>query len=114
MSNQVGFPLYSLRPIDPKTGQWTREWWLFLQLLWDRQGGTDGQSSSDLSADMPEDAGIEEAKASIFALANEVGQLPPSIPTATVDDVNSLIQSLCEQVFVLQTQIDGLSQGPSL
>jgi hypothetical protein len=114
MSAQIGFPLYSLQAIDPKTGQWNREWWLFLQYLWQRSGGSDGQSSSDLSADMPEDAGIEELKASLASLANEVNQAPPGAFSLSDMDTNALIQELIERVTVLSVQIDAINQGPSL
>lgn len=114
MSDPIGFPVYSLQAIDPKTGQWKREWWLFLQLLWQRSGGSDGQSSSDLSADMPEDAGIEELKAGLFSLANEVNQAPPGAFSLADVDTNALLQELIERVTALATQVDGINQGPSL
>jgi hypothetical protein len=90
MSN-IGFPQYTIRPIDLKSGQWTREWWLFLQDLWTRSGGATGQSSSEIVADLPEDAGIEEIKADVYSLRDELRQLPPHIPG---DDLDSRILSL--------------------
>jgi hypothetical protein len=35
-----GFPLMNVPPVDVKTGRWTREWVLFFQAMWERQGGT--------------------------------------------------------------------------
>lgn len=44
-----GIPVFTTPPIDPKTGQWNRQWWLFMQTLWERTGGfsdiTDGEAS---------------------------------------------------------------------
>jgi hypothetical protein len=78
MSAQIGFPLYSLQAIDPKTGQWNREWWLFLQFLWNRSGGSTGPSATDLDAYLQFD--IREADAA--ELSKQVQQLALQIEQA--------------------------------
>ncbi len=32
-------PPFTVLPIDPKTGRWNREWWLFLHNMWEQSGG---------------------------------------------------------------------------
>src|SRR5262245_27871060 len=41
----IGFPQYNVPPIDLKTGRWSREWWLFLQLLWQKTGANQASIS---------------------------------------------------------------------
>lgn len=33
-------PPFNVAPVDPKTGRWNRDWWLFFHGMWERQGGT--------------------------------------------------------------------------
>jgi microcystin-dependent protein len=45
-NTQSGVPQFSVPPIDPKTGQWNRQWWLFLQSIFDRTGGVSGETDA--------------------------------------------------------------------
>lgn len=40
-------PPFTVSPIDPKTGRWNRDWWLFLNNMWERQGGTSDMTDSE-------------------------------------------------------------------
>lgn len=33
-------PPFTVTPVDPKTGRWNRDWWLFLHSMWEQAGGT--------------------------------------------------------------------------
>lgn len=112
--SSIAFPPYSVSPIDPKTGQWTREWWLFLQFQWNRTGGSNGQSSSDLATDMPEDAGIEETKAELYAIRDALSQSPPVAALPSDDDSHGRLQSLEALVADLRKEIEALKQGTML
>jgi hypothetical protein len=43
-------PPFTVAPIDPKTGRWNRDWWLFLHNMWEKQGGTSDTSDADSMA----------------------------------------------------------------
>jgi hypothetical protein len=45
-----GLPQFNVPPIDPKTGQWNRQWLLLLQHLWERAGGTSDTTDAEASA----------------------------------------------------------------
>lgn len=59
----------------------TREWYLFFQGVFDRIGGATGQSSTDLTQDMPDDAGLEETKALLFTGLDGLSQGTPMAQT---------------------------------
>lgn len=40
-------PPFTVAPIDPKTGRWNRDWWLFLHTMWDQGGGTSDISDAE-------------------------------------------------------------------
>lgn len=42
-----GFPVFTTPPIDPKTMQWNRQWWLFFQQLWERTGGLSDMTDAE-------------------------------------------------------------------
>lgn len=97
----IGMPQFDVPPVDPKTGQWNRIWWLFLSQLWTRTGAAQGQSSDELAVDLPEDSGVEELKDSLNRLSDAVYQ-------------SQRIEALEAQMQQLMTQIDELKQGAQL
>lgn len=83
---------------DPQTGKpvFTRPWFLFLQAVWQRQGGAIAPTTPDVEGSLFEDAGNSETQAMVFALAQDTGQSP-------------LAQLVIEQqstLLALQTQLD--------
>lgn len=94
----VGFPQINV-PLVDKNGQIDRNWFLFLQQLYQRSGGSEGHTTNDLTEAMPEDSGIEEVKWQ-----------------ATIDRDNAAvymtrIAQLEAQVAVLADEINALKQG---
>jgi hypothetical protein len=127
MSTQAGIPLFNIPPIDPRSGQWNRQWLLFLQALWDRTGGAQGVSVSDLGSDLPEDSGVEEVKAQLFGLRDTVFMLPPVPPAGSnddqtpglpqsslPDDPSGRIEALEALVQRLVSDIEAIRQGQQL
>jgi hypothetical protein len=140
MSNQAGIPLFSVPPIDAKTGQWSRPWLLFLQTLWERTGSAQGVSTDDLNTSLFDDSGVEELKAQFYGLGDALFTAPPnqlvgfgddqtppsipallpddqsqpSIPPAPLDDPSSRIEALEALVQRLQTDIEAIRQGQQL
>lgn len=100
----VGIPQFTIPPVDPRTGQWNKTWWLFFQDLWLRQGGAQGTSTADLnlndvdldigsiSADMETTAdGLTETNINV-QLAVESPDI--SKLSSALNDANTLIRSL--------------------
>lgn len=71
--------------VDPKTGQITREWYRFLDQTFQRLGGAQGQSITELTADLHDDAGIEEIKLELYRSRDDGNQAPPPQPQI-IDD----------------------------
>lgn len=93
----VGIPQINVPLID-KNGQIDRSWFLFFQALYTRSGGSEGQTTNDLTEAMPEDSGIEEVKWQMGIdrdAANQSGR----------------IEQLEAQMAQLKTEIDALKQG---
>lgn len=40
-------PPFTIAPVDPKTGRWNRDWWLFLHAMWEQAGGTSDISDAE-------------------------------------------------------------------
>jgi len=40
-------PPFTVAPVDPKTGRWNRDWWLFLHAMWEQAGGTSDTSDAE-------------------------------------------------------------------
>lgn len=40
-------PPFTVAPVDPKTGRWNKDWWLFLHNMWERQGGTSDMTEAE-------------------------------------------------------------------
>lgn len=98
---------------EPNTGIITREWYLFLQGIFIRIGGSIGASTTDLSTSTFEDAGIEETKAALFIATQDAGQAP-SIVIMTADawaDLLAQISGIQDQIAELSKDIQGLRQS---
>lgn len=67
--------------VDPRTGYITREWYLFLQGLFNRVGGSTGDSTTELALAAFDDAGTEELEAQLYAAADGLWQFPPQVAT---------------------------------
>lgn len=76
-----------------------REWYRFLHDVTDRCGGVTGASTNDLLAAAFDDAGIEETKAELFRLRDEL------------HGVESLVYALMARVQVLEREVWSLKQG---
>ena len=88
------------------------EWLRYLTSgLFDRVGGVAGAGTDDLLAAAFEDAGIEEAKACLYRLAQDIGQSPAAAQEFPPVDVISTLADLREQIAVLRTELEGLRQG---
>ena len=100
----VGMPQFTVPPIDPRTGQWNRIWWLFFQDLWARTGGAQGSDSAELrlndidvdansvSADLQ--TAISDLSETNAAMQLAVGDPDVLKVTAALNDVSTLARTL--------------------
>lgn len=97
--------------ITDGTGVVTREWYRYFQDLQERVGGYDSATIAELSSSAFEDAGIEEAKADMYRLRDDLMTAPRSELVAAVEHMETQLAELAAQMSVLQAQIQDLNQG---
>jgi hypothetical protein len=113
MSNALKFIPPRVSLVDPRTGLISREWFLFFQGVYERIGGADGSSTSDLSNSLFEDAGSSETNALLFNLADETKQNPP-YEAYVVEALTTELNGLRELVSELTKEVEALKQATSL
>jgi hypothetical protein len=97
--------------VDPRTGMITREWYLFLQGIFNRVGGANGESTADIIASLFEDAGSSETNAMVFEVERALSQIPSPQPLTTTDILLAEISELRATVAELKKDLDALRQG---
>lgn len=93
---------------DPRTGVISREWFLFLQGVFERVGGATGPSTTDISVSLFEDAGTGETNATIFAVDQALSQLP--VPGCSVALGDQTPRQEHAQLTHLQCELNGLRE----
>lgn len=111
MSNPIYFAPYQTPFVDLKTGIISREWYLFLQQMFQRIGGTGGQSTDDILQGVPNELGAAELLALQSSAADAAGQVPVMLPATMFDDLLGELRQARDQVAELMKQIDGMQQG---
>lgn len=101
-SNAIFFAPLRVPVIDPVTKLMTREWYLFLQAMWLRIGGSTAPTIDDLLQSLP--AGLETAD--VQAIAAAIEQAASQQPGYS--------QGLASLVPEFMKDLQGLSQNPSL
>lgn len=110
--------------VDPNTGVITREWYRFFEQMFVRVGGDESQTNNELTADLHDDAGIEEIKLDSYRIRDELNQLPPiqaqaeyqdQAPTGAfftpTEDPSGRIEALEAQMQALLIEVEALKQG---
>lgn len=100
--------------VDPSTGTITREWYRFFEQMFSRVGGTYSQTNNELAVDLHDDAGIEETKADLYRLRDEVGSIPPSQQTQDTSDPHGRIEALEAALLRLTQEVEAIKQGSML
>lgn len=88
------------------------DWYRWARDITERAGGVTGPSTTDLALGAFEDAGIEETKASMFSLADAVGQLPPDHQMPGEEDRQGELSALREDAIALLRRIEALESAP--
>ena len=97
--------------VDPKTGLITREWQQYFTGMYQRVGGAQGDSTTDLSESAFDDAGTEEQEAALYALADAGGQHPVIPGSEQQAHLETEVSQLREEVALLRQQINDIQQG---
>jgi hypothetical protein len=100
--------------IEPGTGFITREWYLFLQGVFERIGGPLGESTTEIVMSGFADAGIEETKATLYELADRLAVQPPAQITLPDDALQAQIAGLQDRIAELTKDIQALNQATSI
>ena len=113
-------------PIVDGRGIVTAPWLQWLRGLYERIGGPIAPSNNDISGELPEDAGIEELKAVVYAMADAAGQSPAASEFVADDafclqppaqiyqadpDIETRLAEMAATLAALQAQINDLRQG---
>lgn len=89
------------------------EWYRWASDITQRVGGPTGAGSNDLSLSQFDDAGIEEAKANINDLRQEVRQAPQAAQEAVMA-LESSVHAIVAQAQQMSVDMDGLALAPTL
>lgn len=114
--------------VTPATGIISREWYMFFQGVFDRIGGSTGPNMFDLVQALPEDAGLEELKALLYATADSAAQSVQPQPDLfddalaqsvqpqpnLLEDALAEIHNLREELAELTKTVQALQQGVSI
>jgi len=111
MSKPIYFAPLRVPFVDLKTGLISHEWQLLLQAMFNRMGGTSGQSNDDILQGVPNELGAAELLALQSTAADAAGQVPVSIPSATFDDILGELRETRELVAELTKSLQGRQQG---
>ena len=111
MSESLRFIPPRVQLTDPRTGMISREWYLFFQGVFNRVGGANGASSTDIVASLFEDAGSSETNAMLFELEQAAGQYPTLQPLTIEQVLQAEISELRDTVAELKKDLDAIRQG---
>lgn len=98
---------------DSRTGLISREWFLFFQGVFERIGGAEGPSTTDISTSLFEDAGSGETNALLFQVEEDIKQ-SPQYEMYVIDVLTTELNELRELVAAMSKDIEGLKQSVSI
>ena len=98
-------------PLVDARGIVTAPWLQWLRALYERIGGPIAPSNNDISGEMPEDVGIEELKAVVYAMADAACLQPPAQIYQADPDIETRLAEMAATIAALQAQINDLRQG---
>ncbi len=116
-------------PLAGPDGLITREWYRYFDEVVVRLGAASGSGTDDLTTSAFEDAGIEETKAGLYALRDEImaapvatphgygyeiGAAPQYEPISPQDELMADLHSLRAEVDLLRQQVRDLQQSTSI
>ena len=106
----------SRAPMVGANGLVSADWYRFFHDLTQRVGGVTGNGTEDLTLSQFEDAGIEETKAWLYKLSDDIAQNPlaaESIPQQ-MEAMTAEIEELRGLVLELRRDLEAAQQGTTL
>lgn len=107
----VTLPRADIAMTEAVSGAPTRDWYRWARDITERVGGVTGPSTNDLSSSAFEDAGIEETKAALYRLADDINAAPAAQPAAVDEDPQPSIAQLLAEIAELRKEVEGLKSG---
>lgn len=114
MSNPLRFIPPRVALTDAKTGMISREWYLFFQGMFDRVGGASAPSIPDIVVAAETYPPSRESDATLYALEQAQGQLPPTTERPDIAHLIAEVAALRDQLAELTKTVDGIYQGTNL
>lgn len=75
-------------PVVDENNNFTPAWYVFMQNLWTRSGGAVSQTNNELITGQLDDAGIEEIKADLYAMRDQINTYAAVVQNL-LDDLNT-------------------------
>jgi hypothetical protein len=94
------------------TGTITREWYEFFRSAFERMGGTNGSSTTDLSQSDDDDSGLEEFKHEFLKSVDAQSVAPPACYELRIEQLETQLAELAALVAEQAKQIDALNLKP--
>lgn len=112
MSDSIFFAPFRVPVTDPRTGLMSREWYLFFQALFNRVGGDNAASISDLQQSIPLQESSIDALAVQAAALQDLGQSPPVLPAdAAFNDFLTEMRETRELLAEVLKTLQDIRQG---
>lgn len=113
MSDALKFVPPRVAFVDPRTGFITREWYLFLQGLFNRVGGATGDSTDVLAMAAFDDSGTEELEAMLYATGDALWQFPAQLQAPADEQAQLLPVFETAPLDILPTLAPAIEPAPS-
>lgn len=107
----VTLPRADIAMTETVSGAPTRDWYRWARDITERVGGVAGPSVNDLSSSAFEDAGIEETKAALYRLADDMNSAPVAQPAVIEQDPQPSMAQLLAEIAELRKEVEGLKSG---
>ncbi len=107
----ITLPRADIAMTETVSGAPTRDWYRWARDITERVGGVVGTGTNELAASAFEDAGIEETKAALYRLADDIGAVPACQPAVIDQDPQPSIAQLLAEVAELRKEVEGLKSG---
>lgn len=112
MSDAIYFAPIRVPFVDQRTGIVSREWYLFLQALFNRTGGTIAPGMNDVLQSIDNGVDVATLQGAQNKVNDAVAVAPlPIIPPPSFDDVLAELRQTRELVASLITSVQAIQQG---
>jgi hypothetical protein len=98
------------RTIDGRAITIDQAWDLFLRALVERVGGTEAPSNTELALAQYDDAGLEEMKAELYRLRDDVR--PPLATEPLREPLETLVYALVAELAEVRKELESLKVAP--